>query len=77
VPASAPINPRHLTARQNGIPTQATGTIAAMTKEAVDGTTAGADGLPHNPATLPGAQSHNIPAVARDAIVPPTGWHVP
>jgi hypothetical protein len=72
----APMNPKHLTDRQNGIPAQFRAADKEGEQAAQDGTTAGADGMPPNPNTAPGSNK-SIPAPFRDAIVTPAGFHVP
>jgi hypothetical protein len=60
----------------NAIPRDEEATIKAMTTEAEDGTTAGADNLPKNPATAPGSHRSNIPGGVGNLIAPP-GVNVP
>ena len=61
---------------RKAIPPADEGTIRGMMSEAVDGTTAGADGLAQNPATAPGSHRGNIPMGVGDLMSPP-GWNVP
>jgi hypothetical protein len=60
----------------NAVPRDEEPTIKGMETAAIEGTTAGAESLPQNPATAPGSNK-SIPPPFRDAIVPDPNWHVP
>jgi hypothetical protein len=60
----------------NAIPRDEEATIKGMETAGMEGVEAGAEGLPRNPATQPGAQ-RSIPEPFRSAIVTNADVHVP